>query len=108
WFNKVCTQCREQFPKRIIKQHSKKSLRSWGAKLITPEECYASIKSSESEAVNNFVHDDIWWKLPMVLLICGCILVILMAFCFLCQRCVEKIHQHVPPRVDIDICERER
>lgn len=104
WFNKVCTQCREQFPKKDANQVSGESENS----LITAEECYSSIKrSAESEQVNNFFQNDIWWKVPIVLLICGSILVILISFCFICQRIVSNLQSQVPPSVDIDVCERE-
>lgn len=104
WFNKVCNQCREQFPRKAAEQISEESEKG----LITAEECYSSIRrsaESESEQANDFLKDDIWWKVPMVLLICGSVLGILMLFCFLCQRIVYMLQ--VPPTVDIDICERE-
>jgi len=102
WFNKVCSQCREQFPRKDTDQVSEESARG----LITAEECYSSIKrSAESEQANNFFQNDIWWKVPMVLLICGSILVILMSFCFICQRIVNNLQKQVPPSVVV--CERE-
>ncbi|KAH8378264.1 hypothetical protein KR093_010462, partial [Drosophila rubida] len=111
WFNKVCTQCREQFPSSNLDDHSYDQIGKSPEKLITAEECYTSMKrsaESDSESVGNFIQDDIWWKIPMVLLICGAILILLMSFCFLCQKFSEKIQGQVSHRVDIEVCERER
>jgi len=106
WLNKVCTQCREQFPSKVGEQHFEEDLQKPEVGLITAEECYSSIRIVESENDNNFFKDDIWWKVPMVLLILGSILVTLISFCSICLRLLDKLQEQVPPNVDIDVCER--
>lgn len=106
WFNKVCTQCREQFPSKGGEQRFEEELQKPEVGLLTAEECHSSIRSIEAENVNSFFKDDIWWKVPLVLLICGSILVTLISFCSICLRFVDKLQKQVPQNVDIDVCER--
>lgn len=93
WFNRVCRDCRARFPSRV-EQHSNEPMLKSDNGLISAEECYARIKrSAASHGSHGFLTDDIWWKIPVVLLLCGSFLILCIASCLLCQRIIEKMQE---------------
>lgn len=107
WFNSVCRDCRARFPSRV-EQHSKEPERMLRSDvLISAEECYARIKrSAELHASHGFLNDDIWWRIPMVLLLCGSFLILCIVSCLLCQRIIEKMQKQ--SQKTTESCRRQR
>lgn len=92
WFNRVCRDCRARFPARV-EQHSNEPMLKSDV-LISAEDCYARIKrSAQLNASHGFLNDDIWWRIPMVLLLCGSFLILCIVCCLLCQRIIEKMQE---------------
>ncbi|XP_017850862.1 uncharacterized protein LOC108605595 [Drosophila busckii] len=100
WFNNVCSACRARFHRR----HAKDALQQDRLKLLTAEECYAAMKRDSDGAGEPDADEEIWWKVPVILLIIASILAILMLICLLCQRFVKELPQLLPQHVDFAVC----
>lgn len=106
WFDNLCAESRANFIAN--EQHSKVHKESTSKRdgdLMSADECYNFIRTNMKRDTN----DDILWKLPLILLILGCLLMFLMAFCFFCQCMYRKImrSQLAKEINNIDICQAE-
>lgn len=105
WFNRVCADCRSHFQRNSVRKRFQNPIEHSTANLISTEECYKSIKRSIENLTRESSHkDEIWWKMPIVLLIFGCVLVLSIGFCLLAQKVVSIIEERID-QTDIDICE---
>ncbi|XP_030240034.1 uncharacterized protein LOC115562510 [Drosophila navojoa] len=108
WFSKVCADCRSQFQKNSVGKRLQNKIVHSNAELISTDECYKSIKrSTENITRDGILIEEIWWKVPFILLIFGCILLISIGFCLLSQKAVSIMQERVD-QTDIDICENKK
>lgn len=92
WFNRVCHDCRAQFPMNRVEQRANEAMLKSDNVLISAEECYSRIKRSAAfDGVKGFLTDDIWWKIPMVLLLCGSFVIVVILGCLLCQGICSRL-----------------
>lgn len=108
WFSKVCADCRSHFQKSSVGKRLQGENVHSNAELISADECYKSIKRSTENMTRDDIHkEEIWWKVPFILLIFGCILLLSIGFCLLSQKAVSIIQERVD-RTDIDTCENKK
>ncbi|KAH8333147.1 hypothetical protein KR074_007926, partial [Drosophila pseudoananassae] len=108
WFDNLCAESRANFIAN--EQHSKVHLQSTSKRvgdLMSAGECYNFIRTNLKSRKDTNV--DALWKLPMILLIIGCLLMFLMVFCFFCQFVYRKIKESQLAKdiKSIDICQAE-
>lgn len=98
WFNRVCHDCRAQFPMNRVEQHANEGIMKSDNVLISAEECYSRIKrSAEYDSGKGFLTAEIWWKIPLVLLLCGSFLIVVILGCMLCQGLCNKLLKQSQP-----------
>ncbi|XP_030561302.1 uncharacterized protein LOC115763033 [Drosophila novamexicana] len=109
WFNQVCADCRSQFPSSGVNQRLKEGGQKSKVGLISAEECYRSIKrSTELLATDGYDKDEVWWKVPLILLVLGCILVFSIVTCLVCQKVVKTVQERMSQHVDFNVCESKK
>ncbi|KRG03705.1 uncharacterized protein LOC26528367 [Drosophila mojavensis] len=108
WFSKICADCRSQFQKNSVGKRLQSDNVHSNAELISADECYKSIKRSAENITRDGIHvEDMWWKVPFLLLIFGCILLLSIGFCLLSQKAVCIIQERVD-QTDIDKCDNKK
>lgn len=88
WFDNLCADSRANFIAND--QHSKVHKETTSKRdgdLMSADECYNFIRTNMRRDMN----EDTLWKLPLILLIIGCLLVFVMCFCMFCQFLFRKI-----------------
>eukprot|EP00099_Drosophila_melanogaster_P005240 NP_001246068.1 uncharacterized protein Dmel_CG43054 [Drosophila melanogaster] len=104
WFNNICEESRLKFFPNL---QTVKAKRKYEIGLMSADECYSFIKKNLKS--RNVVEEEMLWKVPIILVCIGCIIVILFAFCFAFQCVITKVKTaKVPKRFDFDICEAEK
>ncbi|KQS61961.1 uncharacterized protein LOC26526270 [Drosophila erecta] len=104
WFTNKCDESRLRFFPNLL---TFKGERTYGADLMSADECYSFIKKNLKS--RNAVEEEVLWKMPILLVCLGCIIVILFAFCFAFQCLITKLKSaKMPKQFEFDICEVER
>ncbi|KAH8410576.1 hypothetical protein KR009_003811, partial [Drosophila setifemur] len=106
WFDRLCADSRSNFI--VSKQRSKVHVQSHSVDdLMSAQECYNYIKRNIKS--NKDMDDDVFWKIPILLLILGCALVVSMAFCYVLQRLVTKVKKsRLQQNFNFDVCHVEK
>ncbi|XP_017063858.1 uncharacterized protein LOC108103056 [Drosophila eugracilis] len=105
WFNNICEESRSKFS---VKKEAFKVQRKYekNRNLMSADECYSLIKNNLKP--RRIVREDIVWKIPILLICFGCVLVLLMAFCFVFNCFITKVKAtKMPKRFEFDICEQQ-
>uniref|UniRef100_A0A6P4DXR2 LOW QUALITY PROTEIN: uncharacterized protein LOC108038098 n=1 Tax=Drosophila rhopaloa TaxID=1041015 RepID=A0A6P4DXR2_DRORH len=82
WFERICAESRSKFFTTQQAINNKIQQKS-SDDLMSADECYSFIKKSIKP--REIIGQEDLWKIPILLVCFGCILVILMAFCFVFQ-----------------------
>ncbi|XP_015052943.2 uncharacterized protein LOC26535960 [Drosophila yakuba] len=101
WFNNLCDESRLKFFPNLP---TLKAKRKYGVDLMSADECYSFIKKNLK--ARNVAEEELLWKVPILLVCLGCIIVILFAFCFAFKCLITKVKSaEMPKHFDFDICE---
>ncbi|XP_033173177.1 uncharacterized protein LOC117150417 [Drosophila mauritiana] len=104
WFNNICEESRLKFFPNL---QTVKTKRKYEIGLMSVDECYSFIRKNLKS--RNVVEEELLWKIPILLVCLGCIIVILFAVCFTVQCLITKVKTaEVPKSFDFDICEVEK
>ncbi|EDW33676.1 GL13254 [Drosophila persimilis] len=90
WFNNICRQCRLRFTS------------SASIDLKSAADTYNTIRSRDAAE-----EEDCWWKVPMFLLICGCVIILLLACSNLCEYLAWLMRNFKVPDLVSDVCDFE-
>jgi len=103
WFNNICAESRLKF---FPNHQPHKVQRESKDGLMSTEECYSFIKKNIKP--KSAIQEEVFWKIPILLVCLGCIIVILTAFCFVFQCLVTRAKAaRLPKQLDFDICKVE-
>ncbi|XP_017009711.2 uncharacterized protein [Drosophila takahashii] len=103
WLDNICAESRSKF---FANHQAPKIQREYKDGLMSTQECYSLIKKNIKP--KNANQEEVFWKIPILLVCLGCIIVILMAFCFAFQCLITKVKAaRLPKQLDFDICKVE-
>ncbi|XP_016963405.1 uncharacterized protein LOC108033572 [Drosophila biarmipes] len=103
WFNNICAESRLKF---LANHEEPKVQRESKGGLMSAEECYSFIRKNIRP--KSAIQEEVFWKIPILLVCLGCIIVILMAFCFAFQCLVTRAKAaRLPKQLNFDICKVE-
>ncbi|XP_016970302.2 uncharacterized protein LOC108038098 [Drosophila rhopaloa] len=106
WFERICAESRSKFFTTQQAINNKIQQKS-SDDLMSADECYSLIKKSIKP--RELIGQEDLWKIPILLVCFGCILVILMAFCFVFQCLLRRVNDsRLSNQFEIDICNVEK
>ncbi|XP_017059669.1 uncharacterized protein LOC108100348 [Drosophila ficusphila] len=104
WLDTICAESRSKF---FPSKTAYKVLRKANNGLISTDECYSFIKKNIKP--KHIIQEDELWKIPIILVCLGCILVIIMTICFVCQYLIGKVQASTRhTQFDFNICDEKR
>ncbi|XP_052852350.1 uncharacterized protein LOC128262242 [Drosophila gunungcola] len=104
WFDNICAESRSNF---FLSEQAYKVQFKSSKDLMSADECYSFIKKNTKP--RELIQQEQLWKIPILLVCLGCIMVILIAFCFIFQCLVKRVqHARLPNQFEFDICQVEK